>query len=104
MTASSWPSWDEWLNGLDPETRRRAEELRGEFARRGANDPESWARSEVSEDIAQLTGYLFLRGVWRRINSAVADALETEPARRLLTSGCDRAQLESLIRHTVYAV
>ena len=49
MSEWSWPTWDEWLAGLDQETRRRAEELRDDFTRRGAREPEGWARSEVSE-------------------------------------------------------
>jgi hypothetical protein len=33
----------------------------------GANDPQSWAKSEVDEGIPQLARFLFLRQAWRQI-------------------------------------
>jgi len=35
-----------------------------QFRVAGADDPESWARSEISEDIAQLARFCFLRSLW----------------------------------------
>lgn len=69
MTDSGWPTWDEWLDDLDAETRLRAESLRDVFAALGAVDPEAWARSEVSEDFAQLGRFAFLRTVWRQVET-----------------------------------
>ena len=60
-------TWDEWLDSLDAPTRSRAESLRDTFARLGADEPDSWAHSEVDEDIAQLGRFVFLRAVWREI-------------------------------------
>jgi hypothetical protein len=37
------------------------------FELAGANDPQSWAKSEVDEDIPQLARFLFLRQAWRQI-------------------------------------
>jgi hypothetical protein len=104
MTSPVGSSWDAWLAGLDPESRRVAEELRELFAHAGADDREGWARSEVSEDIAQLTRYLFLSATWRRMQSAVEHALQSEPARELTTSGSDAGMLESVLRTAVYTL
>lgn len=43
------------------------EELTSIFTRLGANDPESWARSQHRENIDQLHRYLFLRQAWKRV-------------------------------------
>jgi hypothetical protein len=102
MCAWSWPTWNEWLTDLDEETRHRAEKLRDDFARRGADDPEGWARSEVSEEIAQMTRYLFLAAVWRRMENAVGDALESGFARSLVEAGADAGTLESVVKLAVY--
>ncbi len=40
------------------------------FARLGAREPASWARSQIEEGIPQLARYLFLRQAWRSIVSA----------------------------------
>lgn len=37
------------------------------FRHLGAADPESWAASQVREDIPQLERYLFLRQAWRQV-------------------------------------
>jgi hypothetical protein len=104
MSEWSRPSWQEWLSGLETEEQHRAEALRDTFARRGADDPEGWARSEVNEDIAQLTRYLFLRATWRRMEWAVREALSSESARRLMASGCDLATMESVVKAAVLDV
>ncbi len=43
------------------------DELTSIFASLGADDPESWADSEVSENIPQLARFMFLKGAWQRI-------------------------------------
>jgi hypothetical protein len=37
------------------------------FRRLGAQDPESWARSQVEEGINQLARFVFLRGAWSSV-------------------------------------
>ena len=53
--------WVGWLDGLDEGRRRFAVKLYNRFATLGADGPEEWTRSKVTEDIAQLTLFLFLR-------------------------------------------
>lgn len=69
MSEWSWPSWDEWLATLPADGRDAAEALRDQFQRLGADEPEQWARSEVSEAIPQLARFAFLRAVWREVES-----------------------------------
>jgi hypothetical protein len=91
------------------------------FRAAGAPDPESWAKSEVDEDIPQLARFLFLRGAWR---SVVPDAdtqwIETrsEPPEdreaplagiapalnRLLAKGIDPQDLTEVVRVMQYEV
>lgn len=42
-------------------------ELSTLFSELGANDPESWASSQINEGIPQLLRFLFLRNAWQRI-------------------------------------
>jgi len=53
MSGSPNGSWDEWVAGLDGDARRRAEELRDSFARRGWGDLEFHARTELSRELAR---------------------------------------------------
>jgi hypothetical protein len=43
------------------------QELTNLFAKLGARDPASWARSETDEGIPQLARYLFLRQAWKLV-------------------------------------
>ena len=43
------------------------EQLTALFQKLGADDPESWASSQIEEGIPQLARFLFLRQAWRRI-------------------------------------
>lgn len=93
-----------------PELVRRFREL-------GAQDPESWAKSESEENIPQLARFCFLRGIWRSIESwTTSDAWidnslnedtrgghETfvkggQALRRLLDAGASRTDLQDLAR------
>ena len=60
-----WPTFDEWRSDLSAIDRERLDSLIERLRESGAHDPESWARSEVSENIAQLARFAFLRAVWR---------------------------------------
>ena len=42
-------------------------ELTALFAKYGASDPESWARSQLDEGIPQLQRFLFLRQAWSQV-------------------------------------
>ncbi len=83
-----WPTWEQWLEQVDADTRARAESLRDRFRRLGATEPESWARSEVSEDIAQLGRFVFLNTLWRQIeewrNPEAVTALLPDATREVL--------------------
>jgi len=45
----------------------KASRLTHLFEVAGAPDPQSWAESELSEDIPQLARFLFLRQAWRLV-------------------------------------
>lgn len=97
-------SWGEWLNGLDQQRREEATRLRDTFARLGEDDPESCARSEVSEDFAQLASFLVLRSLWRdAINVWSPDSVGQSPvASRLLEQGADVDDLVTFARAASY--
>jgi hypothetical protein len=95
-----WPTWEEWLAGLDNERRSRALALVERFQTAGCASPGDWVRSEIDEDIPQLARYLFLRLLWDdrlqpwRTGAAFA---ELPQARALLDSGTDLARLLELL-------
>jgi hypothetical protein len=67
------------------------ETLRDKFAALGADDPGSWAASEVRENIPQLARFRFLRGMWSIIDEHGPSA---GPAHE--TGMAARARLEAL--------
>jgi hypothetical protein len=77
-----WPTWDEWLRSLEEGDRAAALALRDRLAALGAEDAESWARSEVSGGIPQQARFLILRHLWRDAIDAWAApaALDRLPA------------------------
>lgn len=79
--------------------------LRDRLAALGAEDAESWARSEVSEGIPQQVRFLILRRLWHDAIDAWAasDALDRLPAaKRLLDAGADRSNLVRVARAAAY--
>jgi hypothetical protein len=54
MNAGSWKSMNE-------------QQLTELFRELGAEEPESWAHSQIAEGISQLPRYLFLRQAWRKV-------------------------------------
>jgi hypothetical protein len=54
MIAGSWKSMNE-------------QQLTELFRKLGAEEPESWAHSQIAEGILQLPRYLFLRQAWRKV-------------------------------------
>ncbi len=81
----SYPTYEIWITGLTEEQRHAAEQLTATFRAAGANNPESSAKSKVSENIAQLARYLFLSKVWSNhiatwtIGSRQLDGLAAAP-------------------------
>jgi hypothetical protein len=56
----------------------------------GAPDPQSWARSEVAEDIPQEARWLILRAIWPVIDMFSPEGTRSVPAaQRLLDAGAD---------------
>lgn len=104
--------------GQEEEFRRLVERFRAA----GAHEPESWARSEILEDIPQLARYCFLRSLWpQQIDRWRQDtewlgrsvgAAEREPngmfadaglaIKRLLALGATREELASIARMVAY--
>jgi hypothetical protein len=60
-----WPTFTEWRATLTADGISVLDALVERMRAAGANEPESWARSEIKEDIAQAARYGFLRVVWR---------------------------------------
>lgn len=79
MGLPSRPSFEEWLATLSIGDRARATALLARFTALGAPDAESWVRSEIRENIAQLARFRVLRRAWREN----IDAWATEPLRRI---------------------
>jgi hypothetical protein len=97
----AWPRWEEWLRSLEKSDRAAALVLRDRLAALGAQDAESWARSEVSEGIAQQARFLILRRLWRDavLTWAAPDAVDRlAAARRLLDAGVDRTDVVRVVR------
>jgi hypothetical protein len=59
-----YPTYDEWFATLSTDQQSKANELVSTLRALGADCPEDWARSEVSEDIPQLARFLVLRRIW----------------------------------------
>ncbi|WP_091307690.1 hypothetical protein [Micromonospora chersina] len=88
----SWPTWGEWLATLPPDVRDSAVSLAERFKELGAQDPEEWARSEISENIPQLARFMVLRALWREVISPWMDASalsDVAAAQRLIDAGAD---------------
>ncbi|MBX3187679.1 MAG: hypothetical protein KF819_11715 [Labilithrix sp.] len=93
-------------------------ELTAIFASFGADDPEGWARSQLTEGINQLARFFFLREAWKLIVSHADRSWiqreREEAARaprapgagsgaaleRLLSTGADEGDLTEIVRAT----
>lgn len=72
----------------------------------GAPNPEQWALSEISEDVAQEARWLLLRAIW----PTSIDAFKPEGAafqasqavRRLVDAGADPAELSRALRYAAH--
>lgn len=66
----------------------------------GAPDPQSWARSEMRENIPQEARWLILRAIWPAIDSFSREGMRATPAAaRLLDAGADPGDLSTAMRH-----
>src|ERR671916_792874 len=60
---------EHWLDSLDSETRAKARKMIARMEELGAEEPEAWAESEITEDIAQMARFLILRRLWSDLDA-----------------------------------
>ena len=60
---------ENWLASLDTETRAKARRMIERMNELGAEDPEAWVKSEITEDIAQMARFLILRRLWSDLDA-----------------------------------
>lgn len=66
---------EQWLDSLESETRLKAQKMIARMKELGAEEPEPWVESEITEDIAQMARFLILRRLWSDL-----DAWRSEPS------------------------
>jgi hypothetical protein len=98
---SEWfeESWEDWLGSRDDVDRERAIALLAKFREAGCAEPESWVRSEIEEDFAQLARFLLLRALWKQVIQPWQEAppFDDFPAAlRLIEAGADREDVRLL--------
>lgn len=86
------------LSGMD---------LRDKFEALGADDPDSWASSEITENIPQLARFRFLRGMWSIVDGhgpSTGPAHEAGDAarKRLLALGAAPEDLRAIARTAAF--
>lgn len=97
--------WTDYLAGLDDDRRVAALALQQRFAELGADEPQGWALSEMTEGIPQMARYLILRRLWSEaINQwEEPDAIDAIPAtHRLLAAGADRSDIAKVARAAAF--
>lgn len=103
--SSHWPTYEEWFASLAHADQERARELTRLFRSLGTEDAESWARSEISENIPQLARFLVLNIIrkhaldyWRLTGVLDEVAKENKTVERLIKhlrqSGFRDAEIE----------
>jgi hypothetical protein len=83
----------------------RLAKLTARMEQRGADDPAGWARSEITENIAQQARYLFLRRLWPEAIDGWRDraVLSRQSATRcVLEQGAHPADLSRAMRLAAY--
>ena len=86
------------------------------FRSLGADEPESWAESEVGENMPQLARFMFLKGAWQQVVSEddttwIDNILRNVPAnssdpyagaahsiRRMVDAGTTKSDIAQLVR------
>lgn len=97
--------WTDYLAGLDDDRRLAALALQERFAELGADEPQGWALSQMTEGIPQMARYLILRRLWSEaINQwEEPSAINAIPAtHRLLASGADRSDIAKVARAVAF--
>jgi hypothetical protein len=84
-----------------------AMDLRDKFAALGADDPDSWASSELTENIPQLARLRFLRGMWAIVDEHGPSTGRTHQAgdaarQRLLALGATPEDLRAIARTAAF--
>jgi hypothetical protein len=71
----------------------------------GADDPESWARSELSEDIPQEARWLLLRQLWTKcIDEWTPESITRIPAaQRAVAAGANPQDVAQAMRAAAYS-
>lgn len=87
----------------------RSYDLTDRMRELGAPDPESWAGSELTEDIAQEARWLLVRAIWKGAIDAIRPGSSmfrsTPSIQRLLDDGADPDELAMALRSAAhYAV
>ena len=77
-------------------------ELTAHFEAWGALDARAWAHSELEEDIPQSARFLFLRAVWRRMNDALAAAMDDPVTTAMQANGVAADDIAGVIRRCLY--
>jgi hypothetical protein len=94
---------DRWLEQLSADARQHAQRLVSALQHLGCDDPAGWARSEIEENIPQLTKYRFLHKLWPRMINGWGDGIGNLPAaQRALQAGADPEDLTQLARAVAY--
>jgi hypothetical protein len=89
----------EWIEGW---RRQSLDELAERFSSAGADEPSSWAGSELREDIAQFARYLFLRALWGRVCGYLDDL--TDEVERIRTAGGNRDEMRRMLASNLYTL
>jgi hypothetical protein len=100
---------------MEPEKVAKLRSLAERFKKLGCENPESWARSEVEEDIPQLARFVFLRQLWglvitpsrmRELNnfSGPNDDGRGGALRRIKDCGVDNKDLLTIVREAQVSV
>jgi hypothetical protein len=82
-------------------------DLRDKFAALGADDPDSWASSEITENIPQLARFRLLRGMWAIVDEQGPSTGPTHEAgdaaqNRLLALGAEPEDLRAIARMAAF--
>jgi hypothetical protein len=96
------PTFAEWRSDLSAADRERVDSLVERLGESGAHAPESWARSEVSENFAQSARFAFLRAVWRDLERWRDPGFVDRYIGDLAVDDDVRAQLRATLAHVAF--
>jgi hypothetical protein len=94
---------EDWLAQLPEQDRHRAEQMLHELRAMGCREPEAWAQSEVTENIAQVARYRFLHQLWPSLIDTWRDGVRALPAaQRAINAGADPSDVVQIARVAAY--